>query len=161
MNKRRNIVRPWYLACMISLAAGFSAGCHELSGTQWAVTAIEAKGVAKPVNLGGISTVLIEFGSDGRLQTTVQYEDGKIEIEDDEKYEAWRGTIVIRHPNYEERLQYELSGSVLLVSSDKYNVKLERSSRPVASSETADRPAMFRPSSIDSLVYRRLSTMRK
>ncbi len=113
------------------------------------------------MNLGGISTVLIEFGSDGRLQTTVQYEDGKIEIEDDESYKVWRGTIVIRHPNYEERLQYELSGSVLLVSSDKYDVKLERSSRPVASSETADRPAMYRPSSIDSLVYRRLSTMRK
>lgn len=136
------------------LAAG-TVGCgHSLAGTSWAVVEINGKTDADQAAVEGVDSIQVDFRTDARLRTTIKRKDGTIDREEDETYKVTGDTIVIRHPNYERRVQINLTGDRMTVSSDRYQATLER----IRQSE-ADQPAMFRPSSIGRTEYRSLSTM--
>ena len=135
----------------LSLIAGFGCGCHSLSGTTWAVTQISPKAEADLAEVEDIQSVLVHFSSDGQLETTVRRKDGKVEKESDEKYEELGKFILIRHPNYERRIAYKRVGDSLQLSSERYDATLERSVPKVA-----DRPALFRPSTVGDRTYKRI-----
>lgn len=152
------MLRPLRLICLsaaVVTICGFSNGCSgggSLVNTSWTVTEIHAKTDADKTAVAGAKSILVEFLGDGRLRTSVKRADGTVDREEQESYSVDGDTIVIRHPGYERRVKYTMSGNTMTVSSDRYDAELERYVQPDVS-----QPAMFRPSSVGRAQYRSMS----
>jgi len=137
------------------ILAGVCGGCvGSLAGSSWTAVEINGKSDEDQAAVKDVESIFVEFLSDGRLRTSVKHKDGSVDREDDETYKVDGDAVVIRHPNYERRVQYTLAGDTMHISSDRFEMKLERFRRTAA-----DQPAMFRPASVGRVEYRSLSNM--
>lgn len=120
-------------------------GCQtgQLAGTRWIVLDITAQESADQDRIESIESVCVEFKSGGAMRTVVRHKDGLIDVEDNERYQVSGDTLVIRHPDYERRMVFELSDDKMQVWAKDFEVTLKR-----LPSAVLDRPAMTRPESV-------------
>lgn len=150
--------RTVVLAGLLGLAP--LCGCQSLSGTHWVASEIKVKSASDSARAAEVRALLVEFGRDGSLRTTVQRADGSLRTEQDESYEVLGNTILIKHPGYQKSVVFQLRDNMLFVQSDEYDLTFVRHV-PTPTPAAVQRPAMFRAAEMRQPEYRRVSYVRR
>jgi hypothetical protein len=144
-----------FIAAAVAFA-GICSGCTTggaMSESSWTVAEIRGKTDADQAAIADVKSIFVEFLSDGRLRTSVKRLDGSVDREENETYKFEGNTLTIHHANYERKMTVTRTDNTMLVSSDRFNLKLERYAAPAE----ATQPAMFRPSSVGRGQFRSVS----
>lgn len=139
------VVRMASLACLMGVAV-FCIGCQTapLGGSMWNVIEIVEPDEEDRAEIANHQAMLVAFGRDGGLTTTVIRTDGTVELEDRQRYRIDDDVITITHPNYELKAMYRFEEQQLRLHSEQFVILMDPIRRvgEDSASNRKDRPAM-------------------